>query len=184
MDMKNLFPELEEIKNIDLQSKVAKSLEKAIDLGGWKEEDLSTIPFTLLIPELIGEGKAPKINIIDHIRAVTQMCKATYERYEMLGLGDKLNRDELIAAALLHDVGNVLDAVGFSEKAEYTYGDIGWDFWCNEGNPLPDRTIDLLKESTCSLFGAITSKPKDEAAKELIPELHDKGFVYFSPPIS
>ncbi|MBA7577069.1 hypothetical protein ES708_18915 [subsurface metagenome] len=96
MDMKNLFPELEEIKNIDLQSKVAKSLEKAIDLGGWKEEDLSTIPFTLLIPELIGEGKAPKINIIDHIRAVTQMCKATYERYEMLGLGDKLNRDELI----------------------------------------------------------------------------------------
>ncbi|GAI25315.1 unnamed protein product, partial [marine sediment metagenome] len=32
MDMKNLFPELEEIKNIDLQSKVAKSLEKAIDL--------------------------------------------------------------------------------------------------------------------------------------------------------
>jgi len=75
----------------------------------------------------------------------------------------------------------VLDAVGFSEKAEYTYGDIGWEFWCKEGNPLPDRTIELLKNSDCSLFSAITSKPKEEAAKELIPELQDKGLVYFSP---
>lgn len=89
--------------------------------------------------------------------------------------GDGIGKDTIEAAI------NVLDAVGFSEKAEYTYGDIGWEFWCNEGNPLPDRTIDLLKESTCSLFGAITSKPKDEAAKELKPELQDKGLVYFSP---
>lgn len=75
----------------------------------------------------------------------------------------------------------VLDAVGFSDKAEYTYGDIGWEFWCKEGNPLPDRTIELLKNSDCCLFSAITSKPKEEAAKELDPELQDKGLVYFSP---
>ena len=56
----------------------------------------------------------------------------------------------------------VLDTVGFSELAEYTYGDIGWEFWKNEGNPLPDRTIELLKNSTCCLFSAITSKPKEE----------------------
>jgi isocitrate/isopropylmalate dehydrogenase len=31
------------------------------------------------------------------------------------------------------------------------------------------------------LFGAITSKPKSEAAKELSPELQDKGYVYYSP---
>jgi 3-isopropylmalate dehydrogenase len=31
------------------------------------------------------------------------------------------------------------------------------------------------------LFGAITSKPKDEAAAELDPSLRDKGYVYFSP---
>ncbi len=75
----------------------------------------------------------------------------------------------------------VLDAVGFSEIAEYTYGDIGWEFWCKEGNALPDRTIELLKNSDCCLFSAITSKPKEEAAKELIPELQGKGLVYFSP---
>jgi 3-isopropylmalate dehydrogenase len=31
------------------------------------------------------------------------------------------------------------------------------------------------------LFGAITSKPKEEAEKELAPELKGKGLVYFSP---
>jgi 3-isopropylmalate dehydrogenase len=75
----------------------------------------------------------------------------------------------------------VLDAVGFSEKAEYIWGDIGWEFWCKEGNPLPDRTISLLQQCDCALFSAITSKPKDEAAKELVPELQGKGLVYFSP---
>ncbi|MCK4896111.1 MAG: isocitrate/isopropylmalate dehydrogenase family protein [Candidatus Heimdallarchaeota archaeon] len=75
----------------------------------------------------------------------------------------------------------VLDAVGFSDNAEYTWGEIGWELWKNEGNPLPDRTIELLKNSDCCLFSAITSKPKEEAQKELAPELQGKGLVYSSP---
>ena len=75
----------------------------------------------------------------------------------------------------------VLDAVGFSDHSEYTWGEIGWEFWKTEGNPLPDRTIELLKNSDCCLFSAITSKPKEEAQKELDPELQGKGFVYSSP---
>jgi 3-isopropylmalate dehydrogenase len=73
----------------------------------------------------------------------------------------------------------VLDAVGF--EAEYIHADIGWEFWVKEGNPLPQRTLDLLSEHRLGLFGAITSKPKTEAAKELSPELRDKGYVYYSP---
>ncbi len=73
----------------------------------------------------------------------------------------------------------VLDKVGF--EAEYVHADIGWEFWCSEGNPLPDRTIDLLAKHKIGLFGAITSKPKSEAAKELDPTLADKGYVYYSP---
>ncbi|MCK4496038.1 MAG: isocitrate/isopropylmalate dehydrogenase family protein, partial [Candidatus Aminicenantes bacterium] len=57
----------------------------------------------------------------------------------------------------------------------------GWEFWCKEGNPLPQRTLDLLKEQRIGLFGAITSKPKDQAAKELHPEIQSKGYVYYSP---
>lgn len=89
--------------------------------------------------------------------------------------GDGIGKD-VVDAAL-----KVLDKVGFNAKTEYLQGDIGWKFWCNEGNPLPDRTLDLLRQSDCALFGAITSKPKEEAAAELDPSLKDKGLVYFSP---
>lgn len=65
--------------------------------------------------------------------------------------------------------------------AEYVHGNIGWKFWCSEGNALPDRTIKLLKETDVCLFGAITSKPKEDAAKELAPSLQGKGLSYFSP---
>jgi len=84
-----------------------------------------------------------------------------------------------IGKTVLQEALRVLDAVGF--KANYIYADIGWEFWCKEGNPLPQRTIDLLEEHRIGFFGAITSKPKDEAAEELDPELQDKGYVYYSP---
>ncbi|MHA2028329.1 MAG: isocitrate/isopropylmalate dehydrogenase family protein [Candidatus Kariarchaeaceae archaeon] len=89
--------------------------------------------------------------------------------------GDGIGKDVVDATI------KVFDKVGFSEKAEYLWADIGWKFWCNEGNPLPDRTIELLKQTNCALFGAITSKPKEEADMELSSELQGKGLVYFSP---
>ncbi len=84
-----------------------------------------------------------------------------------------------IGRVVMQEALRVLDATGF--KANYVEGDIGWDFWCSEGNPLPDRTIRLLEEHKVGLFGAITSKPKEEAAAELSPDLKGKGFVYASP---
>ena len=38
-----------------------------------------------------------------------------------------------------------LDALKFD--AAYAHGDIGWEFWRKEGEPFPERTIDLLKAS-------------------------------------
>jgi 3-isopropylmalate dehydrogenase len=73
----------------------------------------------------------------------------------------------------------VLDAAGF--KADYVHGDIGWEFWRREGNPLPQRTLDLIKKHRIALFGAITSKPNEEAEAELNPSLRGKGFIYSSP---
>lgn len=84
-----------------------------------------------------------------------------------------------IGKTVLPEAIKVLHAVGF--EADYIYADIGWDFWCKEGNALPQRTIDLLERYKTGLFGAITSKPKEAAARELSPSLQDKGYVYFSP---
>lgn len=73
----------------------------------------------------------------------------------------------------------VLDKVQLD--AEYIHGDIGWEFWVKEGDALPERTLELLRNTDCAFFGAITSKPKKEAAKELAPQLQDKGLSYSSP---
>ncbi|MCK4247147.1 MAG: isocitrate/isopropylmalate dehydrogenase family protein [Methanomicrobia archaeon] len=84
-----------------------------------------------------------------------------------------------IGKIVLPEALRVLDAVGF--EAEYIRGDIGWEFWVKEGDALPQRTIDLLEKHRIGLFGAITSKPKDVAAKELSPELQGRELVYYSP---
>lgn len=87
--------------------------------------------------------------------------------------GDGTGNDVMEAAR------TVLDAIGLD--AEYVHGDVGWEFWKKEGDPLPERTIRLLEETDCCLFGAITSKPKEEAEKELLPSLKGRGLVYSSP---
>lgn len=87
--------------------------------------------------------------------------------------GDGVGNDVMEAAKIVLDKLNL--------DAEYIHGDVGWECWRKEGDPLPPRTIELLKNSDACLFGAITSKPKEEAAKELDPSLQGKGFSYFSP---
>lgn len=87
--------------------------------------------------------------------------------------GDGVGRDVMEAALL------VLERIDL--EAEYIEGEIGWEFWCREGNPLPDRTMAMLKDTDVCLFGAITSKPKEDALRELAPELREKGYSYFSP---
>ncbi len=84
-----------------------------------------------------------------------------------------------IGKTVLPESIRVLEAVGF--EADYVHADIGWDCWTREGNPLPDRTLELLRQHRLGLFGAITSKPKNEANRELEAELQGKGLVYFSP---
>ncbi|MEW5983420.1 MAG: isocitrate/isopropylmalate dehydrogenase family protein [Acidobacteriota bacterium] len=87
--------------------------------------------------------------------------------------GDGVGVDVMDATRL------VLDRLGLD--AEYLRGDIGWEFWCREGDALPARTIDLLKSADAALFGAITSKPARAAAAALVPELRDTGLMYRSP---
>jgi len=72
-----------------------------------------------------------------------------------------------------------LDALKFD--ADYVHGDIGWEFWCKEGDAFPQRTTDLLGNCDAALFGAITSKPVKDAERELVPGLQGKGLVYRSP---
>jgi isocitrate dehydrogenase (NAD+) len=84
-----------------------------------------------------------------------------------------------IGNVVLQEAIRVLNAAGF--QAEYISAPVGWEYWCKEGDALPQCTVDLLKKYRIGLFGAITSKPKDKANEELAPELQGKGFIYYSP---
>src|SRR5512135_1077362 len=87
--------------------------------------------------------------------------------------GDGVGVDVLEAARI------ILDRLALD--AEFIHGDIGWKFWMKEGDALPKRTTDLLRQVDAALFGAITSKPVRSAEAELVPGLRGKGLVYRSP---
>ena len=52
--------------------------------------------------------------------------------------GDGIGIDVMEAARI------VLDTLGLD--AEYIHGDIGWEFWCKEGDAFPQRTIEPAEE--------------------------------------
>ena len=58
--------------------------------------------------------------------------------------GDGVGNDVMDAAKIILDVINL--------DAEYIRGEIGWEFWKKEGDPLPERTLELLKETDCCLL--------------------------------
>jgi isocitrate/isopropylmalate dehydrogenase len=87
--------------------------------------------------------------------------------------GDGVGIEVLRAARIVLDKLNL--------ELEYLHGDIGWEFWRTEGDPFPERTIELLKNVDAAMFGAITSKPPKQAESELAPELKGKELSYRSP---
>ncbi|NLI76571.1 MAG: HD domain-containing protein [Candidatus Riflebacteria bacterium] len=102
-ELLELIPEFNEIKNADLREKTVKAWEMAMDKGGWVPADLAKIPFTLLI-------KDTPVSFLEHTRAVTQICMGMAKALATT-LGNKLpiNWDFLVAGAILHDVGKLLE---------------------------------------------------------------------------
>jgi len=102
-DIKELFPELEYIEDKELREKVVLVWSEALKLGKWKKDDLKGIPFTLLISNV-------PINLVEHTRMVTQICyKVGKELCKQWGKWISISIDYLIAGALLHDVGKLLE---------------------------------------------------------------------------
>ncbi len=101
--IRELLPEAELIGDGDLKEKVLSVWVKTMELGGWKPEDLDRIPFTLLIEDV-------EVSFLAHTKGVTMVAAAAATVFETV-YGDTmpLNRDYLIAGALLHDIGKLLE---------------------------------------------------------------------------
>ncbi len=98
-----LFPQIEKIQDQELREKVIRCWESILKESLFSAEDLDKIPFTLLIQPC-------PFDLVTHTRAVTETSLRIAEVMEEL-YGDriKINTDYLIAGAILHDVGKVLE---------------------------------------------------------------------------
>ncbi|MDN0193486.1 isocitrate/isopropylmalate family dehydrogenase [Streptomyces sp. S.PNR 29] len=83
---------------------------------------------------------------------------------------------EVVSAAL-----DTVEKLGL--PLDFRFGDIGWECWRQEGDPVPQRTWKLLEDTDTCLLGAITSKPLRETEAELAPSLRGTGLHYVSPVV-
>ncbi len=98
-----IWPEIEWIKNDELREKVTDAWVYAIDNSVLKAADLETIPFSLLIGDV-------KVSFMNHKRTCVQLAVEMAERMQKnFGKALRINRDILIAGAILIDVGKLLE---------------------------------------------------------------------------
>lgn len=111
----DVFPEIDLIEDVLLKQQVIAACTEALEVGGWSLNDLDTLPFTLLIPDTL-------ISYRTHVRTVTRMVIKVYQEWGVYGEKFTLNKDYLIAGALLHDVGKLMEyeknAEGKTQKSE------------------------------------------------------------------
>ena len=102
-----LFPDLMSIRDPALREKVAAVWEEAIRTGcggkGWTEDELRSIPFTLLAGEI-------DLTFIEHVNSCVRQCIVIEKVLEQT-YSDRvpINHDHLVAGALLADVGKPLE---------------------------------------------------------------------------
>ena len=109
--MKEIWPEIEWIRDPDLQEKVYQTWEYALEQSVLSAQDLLEIPFTLLVEDC-------KVTFMEHKRAVVHIAVDAAKAMQKF-FGDKLpiNMDHLIAGAILIDVGKLIEYVKKDGKA-------------------------------------------------------------------
>ncbi|MFX0094999.1 MAG: HD domain-containing protein [Candidatus Hodarchaeota archaeon] len=103
---KTFQEQLKRISDSDLREKVIRVIVEAMKEGGW---DTMDIPFTLLIPNL-------DVTYAQHVRIVTTLAVQAGELHQKNGVPVKM--DVLVASALLHDVGKLVEYKRTEDKVE------------------------------------------------------------------
>lgn len=109
------IPEFGLIEDASLRQKTVNVWVDAIGKGGWSLAVIEKMPFSIHVENC-------NITFIEHVRTVCKMCVAVADVLkESYGERSKLDRDHLVAGALLADVGKLLeyepDGAGAIRKA-------------------------------------------------------------------
>lgn len=99
----SILPEIEWIGDTDLREKVIATWLDGLERGGWTPDDVARMPFTL--------AKKVSASFAQHVRSVTRICAAVSDTFDEIynGVDLKLDKDMLLAGALLHDVGKLVE---------------------------------------------------------------------------
>src|SRR5512146_2673482 len=101
--VRQLWPELDWIKDAKLRGSTEKTWIRAFELSPLIPEDLNRIPFTLLVPNC-------PTTFMEHKRCVVHMARKCAESMqEFMGNALKIDMDVVIAGAILADVGKLLE---------------------------------------------------------------------------
>jgi putative nucleotidyltransferase with HDIG domain len=102
--VKNIWPELDWIEDVDLREKTALVWETAFGKSVLTPGDLHRIPFTLLC------GPDLKVTFMEHKRSVVRIAREAGRTVNEMYHGElTVNMDVLIAGAILADVGKLLE---------------------------------------------------------------------------
>jgi putative nucleotidyltransferase with HDIG domain len=98
-----VLPEIEWIGDTELREQVIATWIDGLERGGWTPEDVARMPFTL--------AKKVSASFAQHVRSVTRICAAVSDTFDEIygGVDLKLDKDMLLAGALLHDVGKLVE---------------------------------------------------------------------------
>jgi len=166
-----LLPEIKKISDQDLREKVISCWEEAMTYRQWTVEELRSIPFTLLADDV-------KITFIDHVRAVCRMCIACDEVLtESHGTNKtSVDRDHLIAGALLADVGKLLEF----EKVDGTI--VKSDYGQKLRHPFSGVGLAFKHDLPPEVMHVIATHSKEGAGEKRSPEsiiFHHADFIDF-----
>jgi len=110
--VKKLWPEIDWIENADLREQVTQTWIKALERSPLKAEDLTQIPFTLLVPNC-------PITFMEHKRCVVHIARESAKAMQaFMGRALPIDVDTVIAGAILADVGKLLEyEIGLDGKS-------------------------------------------------------------------
>lgn len=166
-----LLPEINEIKDKTLKEKVIACWEDAIRFRGWTEDLLRSMPFTLLAQNV-------KITFIDHVRAVCRMCIACDDVLTEIHGGRKtpVNRDYLIAGALLADVGKLCEFEIVDGKP------VKSDYGKHIRHPFSGVGLAFKHDVPSEVMHVIATHSKEGEGEKRLPEsiiFHHADFIDF-----
>jgi putative nucleotidyltransferase with HDIG domain len=184
--VREAYPELDEIADDDLRDKVVEAWVRGLERGGW--QDVADIPYAWNIHEITN---------VEHVRGVTKIALES-ARLQQEFHGADVDTDVVVAACLLHDVGKCYEYVDHvdaellvdPDRDTYASEDIphsisGYALAHEVGVPLdvqraiphflgevPKRTLEaeLVKSANSASSNAITDAAMGITLKEWVAE--------------